>query len=620
MLLSLVGCKKDPTAAPTSAPTQAPDATATTAPTEAPAPTTQPVGPFTPYDEPVKITVGRATNEGGKYVPGEDVNNNYIIRMLKDCLNIEVEIKFAVPAAQYDETLARYAADNNLPDVFNLTDSAADYSLYRDLIDAGRLTEVSGLYDGIVGVTKDYIRDNVNLAEIQTGVTVDGKVYSLHAGREGYNTGFLWIRQDWLDKLGLKVPQTIAELEDVALAFVDAKLGGNPDTTGLVFAPAPGGWSWQWIGILPLFNAFGSYPDIWIDDGNGGAKYGAVQPETKEALALLASWTEKGIISKAMLAMTSGDAARDTYIATDAAGIYFDAWWDPWSEWNGFGPAVNVETNPNVQWTPVLVPLNGEGKFAPKAETYGTDGLVILNTVKQPEAVVKAINFLMEVINFRNPELSDVYDKYLAPIVDIRDDRTANPFPGLVSVQTRPLVARAIDEYLDGAGLDALKGDPKYASLVEDDWFNVQGAYDYIKNGGLTDWYAQKDSLVEPEKPAEDAAADDPVLVAYNKFIAEKNALGLNRYIGYQAFYLGTGLQLKAEDAGVYQVKKQAFIGATDSFGEYWTALSDLRDTAFAQIISGSKPVDYFDEFVSQWHKLGGDLLTDEVNAKLKGN
>ena len=38
----------------------------------------------------------------------------------------------------------------------------------------------------------------------------------------------------------------------------------------------------------------------------------------------------------------------------------------------------------------------------------------------------------------------------------------------------------------------------------------------------------------------------------------------------------------------------------------------------YLQIITGEKPLDYFDEFVEQWKKLGGDTLTQEVQDIIK--
>jgi putative aldouronate transport system substrate-binding protein len=46
--------------------------------------------------------------------------------------------------------------------------------------------------------------------------------------------------------------------------------------------------------------------------------------------------------------------------------------------------------------------------------------------------------------------------------------------------------------------------------------------------------------------------------------------------------------------------------------------LDTLESTAFLQIITGEKPVDYFDEFVKQWYGQGGDTVTKEVKNEVK--
>lgn len=53
----------------------------------------------------------------------------------------------------------------------------------------------------------------------------------------------------------------------------------------------------------------------------------------------------------------------------------------------------------------------------------------------------------------------------------------------------------------------------------------------------------------------------------------------------------------------------------TESSTTLKAALDKLEDEMYLQIILGEKPVDYFDEFVSQWKALGGDTLTEEVQA-----
>ena len=58
-----------------------------------------------------------------------------------------------------------------------------------------------------------------------------------------------------------------------------------------------------------------------------------------------------------------------------------------------------------------------------------------------------------------------------------------------------------------------------------------------------------------------------------------------------------------------------AYYFETESSTTLKAALDKLEDEMYLQIIVGEKPVDYFDEFVSQWKALGGDTLTEEVQA-----
>jgi len=51
------------------------------------------------------------------------------------------------------------------------------------------------------------------------------------------------------------------------------------------------------------------------------------------------------------------------------------------------------------------------------------------------------------------------------------------------------------------------------------------------------------------------------------------------------------------------------------SASRYQTELNRIEDEAFIDIISGQKPISYFDTFVAQWRAAGGDVLTRETNA-----
>ena len=49
-----------------------------------------------------------------------------------------------------------------------------------------------------------------------------------------------------------------------------------------------------------------------------------------------------------------------------------------------------------------------------------------------------------------------------------------------------------------------------------------------------------------------------------------------------------------------------------------WWKLQELEEKTFLEIVSGAKPISYFDRFVAKWKKRKGDLITNEVQQELK--
>ena len=122
---------------------------------------------------------------------------------------------------------------------------------------------------------------------------VDGKLYTLPTSRPGdAHRNVLGIRQDWLDNLNLDPPTTIEEFEAVLKAFTQDDPDGNgvDDTYGIT------GVNWRSYTMAPYMQAFGTNIDLWYEN-DGVVKYGTVQPETKEALALMNRWYMAGYIA-----------------------------------------------------------------------------------------------------------------------------------------------------------------------------------------------------------------------------------------------------------------------------------------------------------------------------------
>lgn len=97
-------------------------------------------------------------------------------------------------------------------------------------------------------------------------------------------TGGIIVRQDWLEDLGMELPETIDEWYTVLKKFKEEKgasaamsLGINHVKNGAFIS------AWDMI--------YGFY-----SDGNGKVKYGPAQPMYKDFLATMAKWYKEGLI------------------------------------------------------------------------------------------------------------------------------------------------------------------------------------------------------------------------------------------------------------------------------------------------------------------------------------
>jgi len=136
----------------------------------------------------------------------------------------------------------------------------------------------------------------------------------------------LWIRQDWLDRLELAAPTTIAELETVMEAFAKRDPDGNGKQDTVPLAVAGQHTLNGWMGDVSfLFGAFGDQPYQWNRMGDGTLAYGSVQPEVKSALIRLADWYQRGYLAPDFGTHDEQEAAA--LMASGAAGILSGPGW-----------------------------------------------------------------------------------------------------------------------------------------------------------------------------------------------------------------------------------------------------------------------------------------------------
>lgn len=216
---------------------------------------------------------------------------------------------------QYTEKLNLQFASGDVPDVVEVTGN--NYVQYAT---NGALYDMTSLINGS-SVYKTMDQSQIN------AIKVKNKLYAIPWAK-GSGT-VTYIRQDWLDKLGLKVPTTYDEFTNMLKAFVnnDPDGDGKADTIGLTAAGLIYGDSKQPSDATMYLPEFyqGASPDFEVK--NGKWVDGFTQSDTIEAFKRLQSAYKEGLIDKEIVTNTTS-TCRDKWNA-GKVGV-FNYWAGTW--------------------------------------------------------------------------------------------------------------------------------------------------------------------------------------------------------------------------------------------------------------------------------------------------
>lgn len=573
LLLSIVlsACAPSATPAPTAEPTTAgeePTAVVdepTAEPTAA-APSTDPYGK---YDTAVTLSTVRKFETTEKLPDGDTPENNQYTRYVKDMLNVDTTYLWTASGADYDSKVNLAIASNDLPDAM-----VVNLAQFSQLVKNDQLADLTDAYTNYASpAVKQMMESSKGIA--LNAVTYNGKIMAIPAltvPDDGYQ--LMWIRKDWLDKLGLEVPKTVDDIEKVAAAFVKENPGGNadgaktigilgPQNGGLVHTdflqPTNGMWTFD-----PIFFSYHAYPGFWVKGPDGKATYGSILPETKTALAKLADWYKKGLIDPEMGVRKESNAP----VAAGTAGIYFGEWW------NGYWPLPDaVKNNPEANWQAYAVPLDSEGMWNPHQGTPATSFVVVRKGYEHPEAAMKIVNLFNRDESKMDLTVGALEDEVLRLPQAMYDE-------GEVTYQ-------AMLDVLNGKTKPEDYADPKYNvyKLLKDDVAKIGTAkLAPFEDMNIKNWDI-KSSI-------------------WNR--------AYSILVGNGAIYNPIGGKDKVN------VVFSLTYTPTDTITSKWANLKKMEDEVFLKIILGTASIDTFDQFVADWKAQGGDDLTAEVQAIVK--
>ena len=381
----------------------------------------------------------------------------------------------------------------------------------------------------------------------------------------------MWIRQDWLDNLGLEVPRTWDEMAAVAEAFVtqDPDGNGEADTIGILgpsnsdHMNAIGA---NQFGLDPLFSSFQSYPQYWLQDEDGTVKYGSIQPETRTALEKIQKLYTDKLIDPEMLVRND---SKEPLLA-GKVGIFFGPWWCGYT-------VADATLAGEADWRAYFTPLAEDGNYYTHMPNPTNKYVVASKNCKNPEAAFKIVNYLI-----KNEQ------QWVVDGITSTEMGTADFYPlynGYDNADEIEVSTETLEKYLAG-------------EITMDD-------VDFSKHKLLkNDMEAVKELKKEPY--------DDFSLDKWNldSDIAKTN---LPRLV---SLLVGGSPLVNDKYVPVYN----AYSGQTETIQAKWANLKKMEEETFAKIIMGKADIGEFDTFVENWKNQGGDQILKEMNEELNNS
>lgn len=215
------------------------------------------------------------------------LENNPVIEAIEKAANVNLEIEVP-PINNYLDRLNVIMASGELPDIVFIQE-ITDPSYFK-WAEEGLLIPLDEYLPQMPNVTA-----NTTEAQMQTGVVpTTGKLHTLprpHA--ENFNGAV--IREDWLNKLGLEIPETIEEFEKVATAFTfqDPDGDGQDNTYGLSLTNVNDNYNYNNLSIF--YSAFGLHKPF-VPDENGKVTIIQDQSAYFDLIDFFRGLYEKGVL------------------------------------------------------------------------------------------------------------------------------------------------------------------------------------------------------------------------------------------------------------------------------------------------------------------------------------
>ncbi|HWR10370.1 MAG TPA: extracellular solute-binding protein [Rectinemataceae bacterium] len=272
-----------------------------------------------------------------------------ILKILNKKFNMDLKIN--VITSEYTSKLNLEVSSGNTPDMMQVTASE-----FKGLLNQGVLLPI-----------EDYLAKMPNVLlrypDILTDKTlrVDGHLYFLagHQPNEKIVKSYssLWVRKDWLDKLGLSVPKTLEEFKSVAVAFTKKDPDGNGinDTFGFSGMGAEPDAALNYP-LNPILGAFGTGGSTFILD-KGKLVFCPATEQYEKGLKWMADFIASGAVDPDIMLIKSYDQLREKVYRNQVGMIYMS-----WAEFvKPPYDKIMKDMTPKAEWIQINPPKGPNG-------------------------------------------------------------------------------------------------------------------------------------------------------------------------------------------------------------------------------------------------------------------
>ncbi|WP_426454575.1 extracellular solute-binding protein [Paenibacillus sp. S-38] len=512
-------------------------------------------GPFGKYEPPIEVSFVRdlsdvVENNVLGVLKNETLEDNRWSRLYEKELGIKMKYDWIVKGSptsdQYLQKINVTLASGDLPDFIPV-----NATQLKQLADSDQIEDVEAIYEKYASpMTKEVLKQEGSSPF--DAVTLDGKLMAIPQVESSIERAmFIWIRTDWLEKLGLQPPKTTADVLAISKAFAEKDPDGNGQKDSFGLGVTKDLWGGA-MGLEGFMAGYKAYPNIWIENSSGKLEFGGIQPEVRKALQALQTMAKNGEIDKEFGIKDGGKVSEQ--ISAGKIGMEYG------EQWNSIWPLqLNRDNDPKAQWQ--AFPIVSESGETPKVplKFSTTRFWAVKKGAKHPEALVKLFNMHLE----KNWGETEEFNTYFAPpeAESVWQLSPVTPYPLKKNVEA----FRAIDAARKAGDKSALKGEAK----------TIQEKLDMFASGskegfGLWGW---------------------------ERIYGNQGSMGVvDQYDKNKQFLM------------------EKFVGApTPTMVERDATLKKLQNQVFVNIILG-EPIETFDKFVKDWKQLGGDQITQEVN------